>query len=657
MHNNDKNYYDSQKSNKILFLFLLFLITFAIFAFSILRTIYSNRYLPSHTAIIHDRSLRGSIVSQDGFSIAQSQKSYQASIRAESLNPQNRELFITLFSLYSDIPKENIKQKFKDKYGYKIEQGNIILSKNMDARHAAQLKSLAHKLRKLNILRPTKRPNGVEIVYGLDIIENGETRLFPFGDTISPILGFVGKHSETNYIRPVGKQGLERRYEKYIGYKSNGYIEGKRDVVGDVIHNRYTDIKPCINGLDLHLTIPLKLQRNIEYMLDDMKKETNSEEIIATVMDSKSGKIIAMASSNRFDPNSIKKQDIQSLNPKFSEYLYEPGSVLKPFTLAIALDHKRVTPQTIFNLFNGELDIGGRRKITDGEHRFAALSASDIIVHSSNVGISLISWRLSGAEFRDGLLKFGLSRPSGIDLSRDLAGTIKPVSLLNHKLHRANSSYGYGLMVSFMQLLKAYASFNNNGIMPTPHLIDHFEDAKNNKYKLPSITHKTQVISAATANQMNRILIDTVSKGTGIAASTPGIVVGGKTGTAKMTTAGKYVNNKYQTSFFGFANDDKGHRYTIGVLVINPNRPFPYYYASMTSVPVAKKIIDMLIVLKYLEPNQQQVQLFKQTHPSIIEENIPQSIVEESSTSKTSNVQNVETVYEAPELEESNSSD
>ena len=406
---------------------------------------------------------------------------------------------------------------------------------------------------------------------------------------------------------------------------------------------------------DPHLTIPLKLQRNIEYMLDDMKKETNSEEIIATVMDSGSGKIIAIASSNRFDPNSIRKQDIVALNPKFSEYLYEPGSVLKPFTLAIALDYKRVTPQTIFNLFNGELDIGGKRPISDGEHRFSALSASDIIVHSSNVGISLISWRLSGGEFRNGLLKFGLSKPSGIDLSRDLAGTIKPVSLLNHKLHRANSAYGYGLMVSFMQLLKAYASFNNNGIMPTPHLIDHFEDANKNRYKLPSVLNKTQVISAATANQMNQILIEAVSRGTGVEAITPGIIVGGKTGTAKMTTSGKYTDNKYQTSFFGFANDNRGHKYTIGVLVINPNRPFPYYYASMTSVPVAKKIIDMLVILKYLQPNQKEVLLFKQAHPLIIEENIPQSIIEGLPNSKISTTKQT-TTYEQPELEEDNRS-
>ncbi|MDD5405544.1 MAG: penicillin-binding protein 2 [Sulfurovaceae bacterium] len=651
MHN-DKNYYDSQKSNKILFLFLLFLITFIIFTFSILRTIFSDRDLPSQTAIIHDRSLRGAIISQDGFTIAQSQKNYQANIRAESINPENKELFVTLFSLYSDIPKQEVKKKFKNGYGYEIKQGNIILSKNIDARHAAQLKSLAHKLRKLNILRPTKKPKGVEIVYGLDIIESGETRLFPFGNTISPVLGFVGKRSEKDYIRPIGKQGLERRYDKYIGYKNNGYIEGKRDVIGDVIHNQYTDIKPCINGLDLHLTIPLKLQRNVEYMLDDMKKETNAEEIIATVMDSKTGQIITMSSSNRFDPNSIKKQDISSLNPKFSEYLYEPGSVLKPFTLAIALDYKRVTPQTVFNLFNGELDIGGKRKITDGEHRFSDLSASDIIVHSSNVGISLISWLLTGDEFRDGLLKFGLSRPTGIDLSRDLAGTIKPVYLLNRKLYRANSAYGYGLMVSFMQLLKAYASFNNNGIMPTPHLIDYFEDTDGNKYKLPSVSNKTQVISSATANQMNQILIQTVINGTGEAAITPGITVGGKTGTAKMTTSGKYVDNKYQTSFFGFANDDKGHRYTIGVLVINPNRPFPYYYAAMTAVPVAKKIVDMLIVLKYLEPNKQQVLLFKQTHPSVIEENIPQSIIDESPSNKIPSGQPLETKYETPQLEE-----
>ncbi|MBD3798261.1 MAG: penicillin-binding protein 2, partial [Campylobacterales bacterium] len=380
-------------------------------------------------------------------------------------------------------------------------------------------------------------------------------------------------------------------------------IEGKRDVAGDVIHNNFSKIEQRIDGMDLHLTIPLKLQRNVELMLDGMKIETNADEILATVIDSKSGEVLVMASSNRYDPNLITKDSINALNPKFSEYLYEPGSVLKPLTLAIALEQGVVTPDTVFNLFNGELDIGGKHKITDGEHRFSALSAEDIIVHSSNVGISLISWRLSGKEFRDGLVKFGLSKPSGIDLSRDLVGSLRSTAELDQKIYRANSSYGYGLMASFMQLVKAYTAFDNDGIITTPHMVDYLEDHNGIKYKPADRNQKTRILSAKTASQMKKILIKTVEEGTGEQTKTQGLIVGGKTGTAKMISGRRYTQNSFRTSFIGFVNDDKGHKYTIGVLVVNPNRPFPYYYASATAVPTTKKIIDMLVILNYLSPN------------------------------------------------------
>ncbi|MDD5359160.1 MAG: penicillin-binding protein 2 [Sulfurovaceae bacterium] len=613
MNQDINNDYYSQKSTKILILFLLFVLAFGIFLFSTLKTIFSDRDLPSHTSIINDRSIRGEIISKDNYTVSKSQKIYQVSIRAESINPDNKELFISLFSLYSDIPKQEVKNKFKDRNGHEIKNGTIIFSKTVDARHAAQLKSLKTKLRNLNIIKPIKKANGIEIVYGLDVVETGENRVFPLNDTLSPILGYVGKQVEKDYIRPNGLQGLERKYDQYIKFKQNGIIEGKRDVVGDVIHNQFSKIDQRIDGMNLHLTIPLKLQRNVELMLSGMKIETNSEEILATVIDSKSGEVLVMASSNRYNPNLITKDSINSLNPKFSEYLYEPGSVLKPLTLAIALELGRVTPDTIFNLFNGELDIGGKHKITDGEHRFEALSAADIIVHSSNVGISLISWRLSGEEFYNGLLNFGLSKPSGIDLSRDFPGSIRSVSQLNQKIYRANSAYGYGLMASFMQLVKAYTAFDNDGIIATPHMIDYLEDSEGKRYKLANQSQRTKVISSKTALQMKNILIKTVEDGTGAQAKTAGIIVGGKTGTAKMISSGQYTQNSFRTSFIGFANDDKGHKYTIGVLVINPNRPFPYYYASATAVPVTKKIIDMLIILDYLKPNKSAITSQQQT--------------------------------------------
>ncbi|MDD2399138.1 MAG: penicillin-binding protein 2 [Sulfurovum sp.] len=599
MHKEINNKAIKQRSLKILLLFLLLAIAIVVFLFSIFTTITSQRRIPSHNTVLYDRSLRGSIVSADGFTLSSSQKIYQAVIRGASINPPKKALFIKLFSIYSGIAEKEIESKFKDAKGNE-KKGNIILSKTINAKSAMQLKSLAYKLRQMGVFRSIKNANGIEVLYGLDITEIGEQRYFPLGEILTPILGYVGEKNDNSYIRPKGQKGLERQYEKHITSKKNGYFQGKRDVVGAVIHDKNSMKIHRVDGLNMHLNIPLALQRRVELMLDQMKEEIDADEIIVAAMESKTGKVVSLASTERFDPSHITQKDIPALNPKFSEYPYEAGSVIKPISLAIALNHNLVTPDTIFNTYNGKFQIGKRRWITDDE-KFDSLTVTDIIVHSSNIGISQISWKLTGQQFRDGLLGFGLAKPSGIDLSRDLPGQIKPLSLLDHPMHRANSSYGYGMLVTFMQIFKAYSAFNNDGIAVTPSIVNYLEDAKGNRYNPPKPrTENLQAVSPKAAGHIHDMLIEVVRRGTGVKAQYPGLEIGGKTGTAHIAKGGRYVR-EYHSSFYGFANDAQGNKYTIGVLVIRAKK-YLKYFASLSAVPTFKKVVSILVDQEYLKP-------------------------------------------------------
>ena len=599
MNKKQKNTVIHQRKYKITGLFLILTIAMLIFLSSVLKTISSDRRIPSHNSTIHDRSFRGSIISADNYTLSNSQKTYQAVIRGANIVPEKKEVFIKLFSIYSGIPVKDVHKRFKDRRGKEI-KGNIILSKTINARHAMQLKSLAYKLRKLDVFRSTKTRSGIEVLYGLDIIENGESRRFPLKDVLSPILGYVGKKDENNYIRPKGKKGLERNYEKHITSKKDGYFKGKRDVSSRVIHDKNSIKKQRVDGLDLHLNIPLALQRRVELMIDNMKQNIDADEIIVGAMESNTGKVLALASTERYDPSHITQKDIPALNPKFSEYPYEAGSVLKPLTLAMALDHKVVTPNTWFNTYNGRMKIGARRTITDDE-KFDSLTATDIIVHSSNVGISQISWKLTGSEFREGLIKFGIAKQSGIDLSRDLPGQLKPLRLLNHQMHRANSSYGYGMLVTFAQLFKAYSAFNNDGTAVTPRIVNYLQDAKENQYKLEPKIGDLQPVGKKAANQIHDILLEVVKRGTGVKAQYPGLEIGGKTGTAHIAKNGHYVR-EYHSSFYGFANDKFGHKYTIGVLVIRAKKRYKYF-ASQSAVPTFRNIVRILVEQGKLTPD------------------------------------------------------
>jgi cell division protein FtsI (penicillin-binding protein 3) len=611
-----------QRKHKISGLFLLIVLGMLIFLASVLKTITTERRIPSHNKTIYDRSFRGSIISSDGYTLSASQKSYKAVVRAESIAPQKREVFIKLFSIYSGIPEETIRKRFKDKKG-REKKGNIILSKTLDFQAASQLKSLAYKLRKLNVFRSIKTRSGIEVLYGLDIIEIGESRRFPKHDIMSPILGYVSKKEEKNYVRPKGQKGLEKRYEEHITSKKDGYFRGKRDVIGAVIHDKNSINIKRVDGLDLHLNIPLSLQRRIELMLDKMKQKIDADEILIGIMESHTGKVLALASTERYDPAHIRQQDIPALNPKFSEYPYEPGSVIKPLTLAVALDHHVVTPQSWFKTGYHKFQIGKRRFITDDEF-FDSQTATDIIVHSSNIGISQIAWRLNGTEFRKGLLKFGLAYKSGIDLSRDLPGSIKPLHLLNNNMHRANTAYGYGMTATFAQLLKAYSAFNNDGVAVTPRIVDYLEDAKGNHYTLPPKIGDLQAVGKQAARDIHKILLEVVKRGTGVKAQTPGIEIGGKTGTAHIAKHGHYVR-EYHSSFYGFANDKKGHKYTIGVLVIRAKK-YHAYFASQSAVPTFKKAVDILIDQGYLIPDPEALRRAAEQQAAKIPHTSPQSL-------------------------------
>ena len=591
-----KNLAMQQRTGKISWLFILLVIAMVLFLSSILGTISSDRHVPRQNAIIHDRSLRGAIISADNYTLSASHKIYRAVIRGESIDPDKKEMFITLFSIYSGIDKQTIRKRFSEKNG----KGNIILSKTLNAKQAMQLKALAYKLRQLKVFRSIKVRSGLEVLYGLDIIEVGESRRFPLSDVLSPVLGYVRKKSDGYYTRPQGQKGLERKYEKHITSKKDGYFKGKRDVGGNIIHDKNSIEKQRVDGMDLYLNIPLAFQRRIEMMVDAMKKRIDADEILVGVMQSNTGKVLALASSERCNPSHITQNDIATLNPKFAEYPYEAGSVLKPITLALALDKNLVTPQTVFNIFNGRMKIGKHHTITDDE-KFPSLNATDIVVHSSNVGISQISWRLTGKEFRDGLLAFGFARPSGIDLSRDLPGRIKSERLLNHKMHRANSSYGYGMMVTFAQLFKAYSAFNNDGVAVTPRLADYLEDAKGRHYILPPTVGDLHPIGKKAARQIHEILKEVVMRGTGVKAQYPGLEIGGKTGTAHIARHGRYVR-EYHSSFYGFANDKEGHKYTIGVLVIRAKK-YRHYFASKSAVPTFKNAVRILVEQGYLKPD------------------------------------------------------
>ena len=567
-----------------------------------LATALNPRHLPAMYAKETSKAVRGSIISADGFHLATTKKLYKAVVNTYYIDPQKKELFTQLFSIYSGIDAKTIKKKLAKK------KGVVVLSYNIEQKQAQYLKRLAYELRRFKVFVERKnKKTGRTTLHGLSIIESGESREYAYGKLLTPIIGYPHKIEDKGYTYIKGVKGLERRFESELQAKQDELIQGQRDVNSYIILNKNSFTKQTINGLDIKLTIPVSLQIRIEKMLDTMKEELEAKQIMIAIMETKTGNMLTMASSNRFLPKKIKRSDYPSLNSAMTEYSFEPGSVIKVVTFSLLLDKGLINPYDLVNGHNGRFKIG--RKVITDEHKFDWLSAENVIVHSSNIGIAQLAQKLSGPEFYEGLLRFGFAQKSTPDMIYERAGSVPSASRLNNEIYKATCSYGYGMRANLMQLMRAYSAFNNNGRIVTPRIVSHFIDNFKREIPIPK-EEDIQVIKSSTAARVKKVLIKTVNQGTGKKAITKGLEIGGKTGTAHIVEKGKYVR-KYNTAFLGFANDEK-HKYTIGVVVIQPQKS---QFAAQTSVPVFKKAIDIMIEEGYLKPDI--VKQSSSTNPSL----------------------------------------
>ncbi len=573
MQNNDKNVL------KIGFLFSFLFIVIIIF---LARVFYISTHKPSHFISTiwsyKDLALRGKIKSKDNFIIAKNKKIYTVAIMPQFINRNKKELLINLLSIYTDKPKSYFKNFLKQEH-------RVIILKHIPYNIKKNLEYLSNVLaiKKVFLEDDTKK-----ITYGLDIYEEPSIRNYPFKDKLEPVLGYARYNEDHKRIG----MGIEKYYDNILMPKQNGYIKGYRDVKNHIIYDNTAIIKERKDGDELYLNINLILQGKIEDILDKLKSELKAKEILSVVMETKTGKIISIATTNRYNPMKITQKDIPNLKISHIQYSYEPGSVMKPITLALLLEQKKVNIYEVLNAHNGIFYFKRHFTIYDDEP-FKWLNVIQAVIHSSNIVFAQLGIRLTPKEFREGLLKFGFGKKSGIDLPYEYKGVLFSTRDLVSEIHRASNSFGYALQANLIQLLKAYNAFNNNGVIIEPKIAYQYGNT-------PILTNKYQVISPAIAQTILNILRKVVLQGTARTTNIPGLFIAGKTGTAKINKNGKYIKGLYNSSFIGFVND-KHHKYTIATLVIKPDKK--RYFASQTAVVVFKNIVNTMIEMELLTPS------------------------------------------------------
>ncbi|HEF2186215.1 TPA: penicillin-binding protein 2 [Campylobacter coli] len=557
----------------------------------------SKRHIPNTEKDQYSLALRGNIITKDNFTITSSRQIYRAEIDLRSINKDKFDLFLKLFQIYSGISDDEIADIKKRIQKQKKRSYHFILSQNLDSKQASYLRDLAKKLYIQGFFKAFTNNLGKVETRGLSIIEHEEDRIYMSKDALTPAIGYTKMvlDPQSGILKNVGVKGLEKYYDDCLSPLQNEKIQGLKDIGGNIILNLNSLQQKKIDGCLLYLNISLKLQKSIEKAIDGRNEDLKANEIIVGVMDSKTGQILALASSRRYDPQNRGK-DLSVLNASAIEYGYEAGSVIKPFIFTTALRLGKLKTDEVINTYGGAYKLG-RFTIRD-DHKMDQMTMEEVIRYSSNIGMIQIAKRLSNLEIIAGLKIFKFGEKSGIDLPYEQKGEI-PNSKRLRDIEKSVLSYGYGLKTTFIQLLAAYNVFNNNGVYITPHLAEKFyQDGR--FVSLEEDIKKEVILTPQAAQTMQKILIDVIEKGTGKKAITQGIIVGGKTGTARIAERQGYTSNRYNASFFGFANDTK-HNYTIGVLVRNSTKPYSYY-AAQSALPMFKDVVDILINEDFLTP-------------------------------------------------------
>ncbi len=388
-------------------------------------------------------------------------------------------------------------------------------------------------------------------------------RFYPQGDVTAHVVGFTN-------VEDSGQDGMELGMQKTLAG-----VTGSRRVIKDRLGRIVEDIaavREPHDGRDLVLSLDSKIQYIAFSQLKEAVDRFKAKAGGVVVIDIKTGEVLALANLPTYNPNNRAILTGAMLRNRVITDTFEPGSTLKPFSIALALDTKRVTPNTIVQTAPGRLTIG---TATIGDsHPHGALTVSQVIQKSSNVGTAKIALQMQPQEMWEMFTTIGFGQQPKFGFPGAVAGRVRPYKSWR-PIEQATMSYGHGISVSLLQLAHAYTIFARDGdLIPLS-----FQ-----KLSAPPVSQR--VITEKTAREM-RAMLETATgpEGTAPKAQVPGYRVAGKTGTAYKIVGGRYVS-KYVSSFVGFA-PASDPRIIIAVMVDEPSGA---HYGGEVAAPIFSAI-------------------------------------------------------------------
>jgi len=431
---------------------------------------------------------------------------------------------------------------------------------------------------------------------GLELVPHRE-RFYPHTGALAHVVGYVNSDGD-------GQVGIEESYQEQLvqPFEPADIIQGGD---GAVVSSAVSMAQLQRDDVKLRLTVDSRLQHIASQALQRQVETYSATKGAVLVMDAQSGALLVMATTPVYDPNQFYTANPEQLKNWVITDLYEPGSTFKPINVAIALESGQLSPGDRVHdegritvdewpIENSDYDVAGGR---------GDLSISEVLQYSSNVGMVRIMQRLSREDYYGWLERLGIPQGTGVDLPLEATSLMKSrEQFLGSAVESATAAFGQGLSLSPVHLLQLHGAIANGGTLVTPHIAEGLVDSRNVTQWQPQRPQPRRVFSAETSQAVLAMMEDVVMTGTGKPAQISNYRISGKTGTAqKASSFGGYSDSRV-TSFISVLPADNP-RYVILTLVDEPQGGDAY--GSTVAAPVAKEVMEALIVMEAL-PQQHQ---------------------------------------------------
>lgn len=472
----------------------------------------ARQVLPSH---------RGSILDTNNETLAQNVNSYTliAYLSASRTTDMNNPKHV--------VDKVTTAQKLAPILG--ISEEKILGYLNQDDKYQVQFGSAGN-----NLTENMKSKIEALDLPGIDFLVS-QQRYYEKGSFLAYTLGYA-KENEDGVIE--GKLGIEKYFNDTLS-GIDGYREFQKYTKGNYqIPNTLEHVVPAEDGADIYLTIDSNIQLIVEKAIKSLSDEASMSWMIFTVMDAETGEIVASATNPNFNPNDTNTLT-SYMNPLVS-YQYEPGSVMKIFSFASAIESGKYNGSETYK--SGSIDIAGTTIRDATREGWGTISFDLGFANSSNVAASILSQRLGTDVLKNYYFDLGFGKTTGIELSNEAAGSLN----FKYPVELANASFGQGLSVTPIQILQAMTFLTNDGTVIKPYIVKKIVDSNDNVIYEGKRQEVKKVFSAATSQKMRELMHDVIEFGTGKTYQTNNVNVIAKTGTAQIASSkGGYLSGEY----------------------------------------------------------------------------------------------------------------